>query len=137
MAEGYFRSLLENEAILDVQLSSAGTYAGDGEAPSTNSTRALKEFGIDISGQKSTRLTRDLIDEVDMIIAMTASHRMYVGQLDPSALEKTRLLGEFSNAGKDVADPFGGSLDEYSFCFSTMKPALEKLLEEVKKLQKS
>ena len=95
MAEGYFRNLLEKEGILDVKVSSAGTYAGNGEQPSPNSVRTLKEYDIDISGQESTRLTRDLIEEADLIIAMTSSHRMYVGQMNPSALEKTRLLGEF------------------------------------------
>ncbi len=136
MAEGYFCHLLEKEGISDIQISSAGTYAGNGGPPSSNSLRAMKEYGIDISGHKSMRLTRKLIEEVDLIIAMTASHRMYVGQLDSSALEKTRLLGEYSKAGHDVADPFGGALDVYSFCLSTMKPALENLLEEIKKQQK-
>ncbi len=136
MAEGYFRYLLENEGILGIEVSSAGTYAGDGEPPSPNSVRALKEYGIDISGQESMRLTCELIKNADLILAMTTSHRMYIGQLDPSALAKTRLLGEYSTVGQDVADPFGGSLDVYSFCFSSMKPALENLLEEVKQQQK-
>ena len=135
MAEGYFRSLVENEGLSDVQVSSAGTYASNGDAPSPHSVRTLQEYGIDISDQHSTRLTRELVKESDLIIAMTESHRMFVGQLDPSALKKTKLLGEYSPRGDDVADPFGGDADVYSFCFSTMKPSLENLLTEVKKRQ--
>ena len=134
MAEGYFRSLIENEKLSDVQVSSAGTYAADGDAPSPHSIRALHEYGIDISHQRSTRLTHNLIKGSDLIIAMTESHRMFVGQLDPSALKKTKTLGEYSSDGSDIADPFGGDINEYSFCFTTMKPKLENLLAEVKKI---
>lgn len=131
MAEGYFRNLLEKKGILDVKVSSAGTFAGSGESPSPNSVSVLKEYGIDISDQQSTPLTRQSIEDADLIIAMTDSHRMHIGQIDPSALEKTRLLAEYSSEGEDIADPFGGNTEVYNFCFSTMKPALEKLLEEV------
>ncbi len=133
MAEGYFRSLIEDGGFFGVQVSSAGTYAAEGDVPSSHSVRALQEYGIDISDQRSTRLTRELIEEVDLIIAMTGSHKIYVGQLDSSALEKTKILGEYSARGEDVADPFGGDMDVYSFCFRTMKPALESLLNELKK----
>ena len=137
MAEGYFRSLVEKEGLADIKVSSAGTYAADGEAPSPHSVRALKEYGIDISGQSSTRLTRKLVEDADLIIAMTASHKLFVGQLNTEAVEKTKILGEYSDSGEDVADPFGGDMDVYSFCFSTMKPALENLLEKLKKQQKN
>jgi len=137
MAEGYFRSLVENEGLSDVQVSSAGTYASDGEPPSSYSVQALKEYGLDISEQRSSRLTRALIEDADMIIAMSASHRMFVSQIDATAMVKTELLGEYSNNGGDVADPFGGNLDLYSFCFSTMKPALDCLFEKIKNLNTS
>jgi len=132
MAEGYFRSLVENEGIFGVQISSAGTYASDGDPPSSHSVKALKEYGVDISDQRSSRLSSELIENADLIIAMTASHRMFVGQIDATAIIKTKLLGEYSDCGGDVADPFGGDLDMYSFCFSTMKPALDNLFEEIR-----
>ena len=137
MAEGYFRSLVEKEKLSNVQVSSAGTYASDGDTPSPNAIRALQKYDIDISDQRSTRLTYDLIKDSDLIIAMTESHRIFVGKIDPSALMKTRTLGEYAHDGGDISDPFGGDIDEYSFCFSTMKPRLENLLSEVKKTQLS
>jgi len=137
MAEGFFRDLLKKKGILDIEVSSAGTNAYNGESPSPNSVRAMKEYGIDISDLKSNRLNRDLIEKADLIIAMTESHKMYIGQLDSSALKKTRLLGEYFGGEQDVADPFGGNHEVYNLCFKTMKPALEKLLEEVLKTAKT
>jgi len=133
MAEGYFRSLVENEGVSDIKVSSAGTYASDGDPPSSHSVMALKEYGIDISAQRSSRLSREIIEDADLIIAMTASHRMFVGQVDAEAVSRTKLLGEYSDGGGDIADPFGGDLDLYSFCFSTMKPALDNLFEEIRR----
>jgi protein-tyrosine-phosphatase len=59
---------------------------------------------------------------------MTNSHRAYIGQIDPNALKKTYLLLDFdATSGEDITDPFGGSHELYSLCFSDMKQALENL----------
>ena len=49
----------------------------------------------------------------------------------------TNLAGYYADAGAKVVladyDPLGGSVDEYSQCLTTMKPALDALLEHVNK----
>jgi len=134
MAEGYFRSLVENEGLAGVQVSSAGTYAVDGEPPSSYSVQALRQYGVDISGQRSSKLSLELLEDADLIVTMSESHRMFINQVKPSVLKKTELLGDYSGSGEDIADPFGGNLDVYSFCFSTMKPALDNLFEKIRGL---
>lgn len=131
MAEGYFRYLVSESTRKDITISSAGTFAGDGEPASVNSVKALKEIGIDISQHRSKALNREMLDRADLIIAMTQSHKQYIGQLNPKALKKTKLLGEYSNAGDDIADPFGGSSEVYSYCLNAMKPSLEKLFNDI------
>jgi protein-tyrosine-phosphatase len=131
MAEGYFRSLVENEGLSHIQVSSAGTYAADGDPPNYNSVQTLKKYGIDISHQRSSRLSEELIENADLIVAMSESHRSFVAQVQPSAIKKSALLGDYSGSGEDIADPFGGNLEVYNYCFTTMKPALDNLFEKV------
>lgn len=131
MAEGYFRHLISQSQRKDITVSSAGTFAGEGEPPSQNSVRAMKKIGIDISDYKSSPLTKELLNEADLIIAMTKSHKMHVGHMSIEALKKTKLLGEYAHSAGDLADPFGGGSDVYSDCLDSMRPSLENLFKEI------
>ena len=131
MAEGFFRDLVEHSNRKDITVSSAGTFAGDGESPSMNSITAMKEIGIDISDYKSSPLTIELVDKADMIIAMTISHKHAVGQMSAIAVKKCSVLGEYNNSGEDLSDPFGGSQNVYGYCLTTMKPSLENLFKKI------
>ena len=132
MAEAYFRYLVEKEGLRDITVSSAGTYAGNGESVSEFSSATLKkEYGIEIGAHKSIALTEEMVKKADLIIAMTASHRNHIGMLCPDCLEKIRLLSEFSIGG-DISDPFGGQMGVYQACFKSMRPALENLLKMIK-----
>lgn len=131
MAEGFFRDLVERSNRKDITVSSAGTFAGDGESPSINSITAMKDIGIDISHYESSLLTLEMINEADLIIAMTISHKHAVGQLSAAAVKKCTVLGEYNNSGEDVSDPFGGSQGVYGYCLTTMKPSLENLFKNL------
>ena len=136
MAEGYFQSLVEREGMDNMEISSAGTFAGDGEPASTHSRRSASKIGIDIANHKSTPLTPELLNSADIIVAMTASHKTHVGSLVPAALAKTRLMGELSSESQDVSDPFGGDADIYDDCLKSMIPSLNALFNEIRKRRK-
>ena len=131
MAEGYFRYLLSQSNRKDITVASAGTFAGEGEPPSLHSVKAMKNIGIDIANYRSSSLTLDMLGAADLIIAMTMSHKMYVGQQSIDALKKTKLLGDYADSGNDLSDPFGSGSDVYSDCLNSMKPSLEKLFKEI------
>ena len=132
MAEGYFKFLINRDGADDIEVSSAGTFAGDGEPASSNSLLSMRKLGIDISNHKSTALTRALLDSAEIIVTMTESHRTHVGSLSPKALAKTRVMGELSRDKKDVSDPFGGDADIYDNCIQSMIPSLNALYEELR-----
>ena len=131
MAEGYFRYLVSESGRRDITVSSAGIFAGDGEPASANSLRAMKKIGVDISRHRSKALSQEMLEQADIIIAMTQSHKHYIGQMCPAALKKTKLLGEYSSAGDEIGDPFGGGSGVYSYCLNTMKPSLQKLFNDI------
>jgi protein-tyrosine-phosphatase len=95
----------------------------------------MKGEGIDISHHRSVPLTRDLIEEADLILVMDRCHRQTVLGISPGASQKTVLLKEFSpDPGEEalnISDPLGGSLRTYEKAFREIKRCLEELLKKV------
>ena len=132
MAEAYFRNLCEKAGIKDIHVSSSGTCAYQGHPASNLAISVMKDLGIDLTRHRSTPLDREMIESSDLIIAMTQSHRIQVGKLNPQALKKTKLLLEFSKGKGDIADPFGADINVYSLCFDEMRDSLDNLFLEIK-----
>jgi protein-tyrosine-phosphatase len=57
-------------------------------------------------------LTRELVEEADLILTMARHHRARVDELGGEG--RVFVLGEYAGRGGDeVSDPFGGDLDVY------------------------
>src|SRR5690242_18714092 len=130
MAEGLFRHATRGSN--DYRVFSAGVGACEGQAPSVNAVRALRELGIDIGRQRSRMLTPDLVDQADYIFGMTHSHVDTVCLLFPQAAEKTFLLREFDETlddfEKDISDPIGGSFETYAYTRDQIEQGIISML---------
>ena len=135
MAEGIFREMLKEAGKKDIKLTSAGTIAFPGMKPPREVEAVMREEGIDISRYEATPLTRDLIEEVDLILVMDKGHRQTILGMSPGASEKTFLLKEFSpdpgGVSLAIADPLGGSMQTYERIFGEIKRCLEELLKKM------
>jgi glycine hydroxymethyltransferase len=118
MAEGLFRHAVDGRG--EFRVLSAGVGAIDGQSPSANAVRAMRELGIDISKQRSRMLTAELVDQADLILGMTHNHVDSISLLYPQAAEKSFLLREFDDSldyyEKDISDPIGGPIEIYKAC---------------------
>src|SRR5216684_5838342 len=130
MAEGILRHALQGRG--DYGVMSAGLGAMEGQPPSPYAVQAVRELGIDISGQRSRMVTPDLIQQADYIFGMTHSHIDTVMLLYPHAAEKTFMLREFDETldlfEKDISDPIGGSYDVYLSCRDQIEQGIVSLL---------
>jgi glycine hydroxymethyltransferase len=130
MAEGIFRAAVRGRG--DFRVVSAGLGAMDGQPPSPYAVQAVKELGIDISGQRSRMLTPELVEDADLIFGMTHSHIDTVGLLYPHAIEKTFLLREFDDTldifEKDISDPIGCSYEVYRNCRDQIEQGIASIL---------
>ena len=119
MAEAILRKAIKESgrSIEEYSISSAGISTANGMGASENSIEVLKEIGIDLSNHRSKVITKKLIDESDIILTMTKSHKEIKG---------------FANKNEeDISDPFGGNLDIYR---STMREIMYSVNEIVKKI---
>src|SRR5438477_10515458 len=130
MAEGIFRQAIEGRGTYRVL--SAGLGAMEGQPPSPYAVQAVRELGIDISGQRSRMLTPELVQQADYIFGMTHSHIDTVMLLYPQAAEKTFLLRDFDETldvfEKAISDPIGGSYDVYLNCRDQIEQGIVSLL---------
>lgn len=137
MAEGLFRQAVR--ALGDYEVLSAGLGAPEGQPPSSFAVQAVKELGIDISGQRSRQLTPELVERADYIFGMTHGHIDTIVLLYPQAAEKTFLLREFDETldpfEKDISDPIGGSYEVYASCRDQIEQGIASLLRFVGKGQ--
>jgi len=135
MAEAYFNKLCADAGILDrLSAESAGVFATDGISATRTARMALSDMGTDINNHRSRHITLAMLDEADLIIAMTSAHKDAIAQIYPAATPKTKLLLEYINSpGRDVDDPFGGDIGVYTESFAVMKPALDALFAQLKK----
>ena len=131
MAEGLFRHAVKGRG--EFRIVSAGIGAVDGDLPTQHSVQAMREIGINISGQRSRALTSELVRSADLILGMTHSHTDTVALLYPSAAEKTFLLREFDETlepyEKDISDPIGSPYHIYVECRDQIEQGIVTLLK--------
>ena len=123
MAQGLFSLMLKEKGIDDVSCDSAGLSAFDGEAASENSIEAMSEIGIDISSHRSKTITRDLLNDTDLIVCLSKGHYDVLCNFVNES--KLKILGN------GISDPYGMRLSEYIRTRDEIKSALTELLEEL------
>lgn len=116
---------------LAASVTSAGIAAMDGGAAAHNAVQVMREQGLDLSGHEATLLTPGLIDEADLILTMSSSHKDAIREMKPGAIEKTFSLKEFVGQAGDVDDPVGQSVDVYRQTAAALRKLLEQALEKL------
>jgi protein-tyrosine phosphatase len=131
MAEGILKTLASKNN-LDIEVRSAGIAAFTGDNPSNNSVIALKNLGIDISNHRSSSINDYMIDESDIILTMTNSHKDNLLRRFPNAKNKTFLYNEYAfGEYTDISDPFGGSLNVYEEVRDQIYKASEAIIKKL------
>ena len=120
MAEGIFNSLSESFAA-----ESAGVFAG-GKA-SENAAMVMSEIGIDIKDRYARQVTLDIINDADLILTMSKAHKDALLNFT----DNVKTLGEFIGTGEEVADPFGGSIEEYRACRKKLEEMIKKAINKL------
>lgn len=128
MAEVLFRHRIGAEAGWNA--ASAGVYAGAGSPASGHAIEALRELALDLHGHQSQPLSAELVNPAELIVTMTASHRLQILQNFPEVGNRVFLLKSFgtSKVPADISDPFGGSLDVYRKTRDEIDRALSDLV---------
>ena len=80
-----------------VQVTSAGTRGLPMHQIDPSSARLMDSVGIDSSGFRSRRLTREMAESADLILCFEAAQRKEIVTVAPKAVRYTFLLDDFAN----------------------------------------
>ncbi len=102
------------------QIESAGIAAFGGGCASSQAVEVMSERGIELAGHRSRPVTREMIEQADLIIALGHGHRDQLLAWDPSLADRVMVISETG-----IADPIGGDLEIYRRCAFEIERELE------------
>lgn len=102
------RNLAELEMSAAWQITSAGTWATPGLPVMPGVAQAAREFGLDLSSHRSTRISADLLAGYDLIVVMQSSQREALLTEYPHLQERVYLLSDIAERRTyDIPDALG------------------------------
>jgi protein-tyrosine-phosphatase len=109
LAAAFLRKNLEQLGLSAAwRVSSAGTWATPGQPVMPGIDEAGLRFGVDLSGHSSTRVSRDLLGEYDLIVVMQASQREALLAEYPQLHGRVYLLSDIAERRTyDIPDALG------------------------------
>jgi len=134
MAKGLFEKKVREKSRNDIEVTSAGIAAPMGLQASMETQRLLRDEGIDASGHRAQRTTADMLKRCDLILVMQRFQEEALLKNYSFLKGRVFLLKEFSKFDQDkleVEDPIGKGMEVYKKCFSTIKVAVERLIDLV------
>ncbi len=129
MAAALFNKIA-TEKDLDVRIESAGIFAEEGTPASTEAIVVMKEYDIDLLGHHAQSINSELIEKSDLILTMTAAHKMLLEQY---ADGKVFTVSEYADLDDDINDPYGGDVEEYKECADELYNTLLLVAEKIGK----
>ena len=132
MAAGYFRSLLAQRGIVNIEVRSAGIMTVPGLKATPEAIQVLDTVDVDLRSHSSRKLSNESVKRADLILGMSSFHVQTALRQSELTKGKTFLLKEFVDYGESnvqIADPMGGTLEVYKKCFQEVKTCCDKLIE--------
>jgi protein-tyrosine-phosphatase len=132
LAEAIARKVSIERGLTDVDVASAGTSAHDGAPASDGSLLVGIERGMDLGSHQAQTLTRDLVRDADLILAMGPHHLERIEALGGAG--RAFLLSEFASRGassRAISDPVGAELDVYRATADELEEEIRRVLDRI------
>ena len=132
LAEAIARKIAIERGLTDVEAVSAGTSAHDGSPASDGSLLVGMERNMDLSLHRAQTLSRDLVRDADLILAMGPHHLERIEALGGSG--RAYLLADYASRGasiRAISDPIGAELDVYRATADELEDEIRRLLDRI------
>ena len=140
MAHWLLEKKLKENKINNIEVYSCGIYAQNGDIPTYEAKKVMEdEYGIDISKHRATNIYSSNIEEMDLILCATTSHKIEVKDRYPKLMEKVYTMKEYINYNRryhdrmDIKDPWGYDIDTYRRCISEIEECIDGILLKLEK----
>jgi protein-tyrosine-phosphatase len=128
-AEAYARKLLGHRPT-ELELVSGGVHPQAGRRVPEAAASAAREWGIDLEGHRSQRLSIDVVARAGAIFCMDLENHDALMAEFPELRGRVFLLRAFDHLepGTTIRDPWGESLDTFRECYRTIARSIQGLL---------
>jgi protein-tyrosine phosphatase len=123
------------EAGSDAPCASAGIRTTQAARPPAEACEAARRAGLSLDAHEPIQLTRELVDNYDVIVVMEAGQMQSLRTAYPDAANRTVLLPLYDgdrSAGYErynIADPFGQSPAAFDACYDRIQLSLARFLD--------
>ena len=137
MSEWILKKKIEqdNELKERVEVCSSGVYAENGDKPTYAAIEVMKEMNIDITKHTATNISNSKIEDMDLILCATKSHKIAVIDLYPDLRDKVYTMKEYVGYEQndlDIKDPWGYDIVIYRYCAAELEKCIDLLIEKIK-----
>lgn len=128
LAEVLFKELVRRKGQEEPawQISSAGMWALEGSPATLSAISAAVARGLDLTSHVARRLTREMIEQSDLVLVMEREHLEAIHEGWPGLDGRVHLLSRMAGRAGDVEDPMGMPSER----IRGLVTELDQLLEE-------
>ena len=142
MAKGILKEVVAKTRFKEIiKIDSAGTLPKVSGSAHSLTIKVADEFGIDLRSHQAKPVSKKIVEQSDLLIAMAVNHYEYMRQRYPEHKEKIILLKEWHRrtklANPSIADPIGHDRKFFDKTFKEIQSEIKRILPflfgEVKK----
>ncbi len=113
----------------DLDVASAGFVEREGRSSPDTAVDVAPEFGVDLSEHSSAHVTREQVDESDLVLLMDVDNYRRLRQRFPDAVEKAFLLDAVRDeGGVEISDPIHGDHETFRTVYGEVAAAVDRAL---------
>lgn len=106
----------------DFEVASAGTLGWNGKPATPHALEVLAERNVVLLDHVSRKLSRDLLDDAELILAMTRAHAWGVAAHGDDAAARTFMLDELVRLGEQAGPRGGEALGAWVAELDSLRP---------------
>jgi protein-tyrosine-phosphatase len=117
---------------------SAGTFAASGQPMTKYAVDAMIRRHIPVERHMSKPVTREFVNQADLILTMTENHARDLRAQFPDAVGKIIPLADFvaenphQVSAYGIVDPYGGADHVYDACAAQLEDLIDKLARKLR-----
>jgi len=114
------------------RIESAGIGALVGKPADDTAQAVLRDNGVDASTHRARQVTRDMLAEADLILAMEDRHLKHLYEMAPQTRGKAFLLGKWLD-GQPIPDPYRQQRPAFEHVYQLIDQATDAWLRYLDK----
>jgi protein-tyrosine-phosphatase len=131
VAAALLRDRLRRRNLAGWQVSSAGTWAVAPRGASRYSVELMERAGLDITGHRSQMVEERHLAQANLILTMEIGHAEALRAEFPNYAHKVHMLTEMIGHSFNIADPYGGPLEEYERMVASLSEVIDGGMERI------